>query len=66
MLKGFCWGNRRKSNRLEELRKIILKWIFKKLDASVDEIDLSQDWDRRRALVKTVNETFRIHRRETD
>jgi hypothetical protein len=51
---------------LEELRKIILKWIFKKLDASVDEIDLSQDWDRRRALVKTVNETFRIHRRETD
>jgi hypothetical protein len=51
---------------LEELGKIIIKWIFKKLDGSVDESDLAQDQDRLRIFVKAVIKTFWIHNmRET-
>jgi len=63
---GFWRGNRRKSSHLEELGKIIIKWIFKKMDGSVDETGLAQDQDRLRALVKGVIKTFWIHNmRET-
>jgi hypothetical protein len=34
--------------------RIILKWIFKKWDAAMKWIELAQDTDRWRALVKAV------------
>jgi hypothetical protein len=34
--------------------RIILKWIFERLDGDIDWIDLAQDKDRWRALVYTV------------
>jgi hypothetical protein len=34
--------------------RIILKWIFERLDGGIDWIDLAQDRDRWRALVYTV------------
>ena len=34
--------------------RIILKWIFERLDGGIDWIDLAQDRDRWRALVNTV------------
>jgi hypothetical protein len=55
---GFGWGNRSESKHLEELGKIILKWIFKQLDWSVDEIDLANNRDRLRILVKVVIKPF--------
>jgi len=58
---GFWWGNRRKSSHLEELRKIIIKRILKKLDGSVDEIELAKAQNRLEALVKAVIKTFRKH-----
>jgi hypothetical protein len=34
--------------------RIILKWIFKRLDGGMDWINLAQDMDRLQALVNTV------------
>jgi hypothetical protein len=34
--------------------RIILKWIFEKLDGGMDWINLAQDGDRWRALVNAV------------
>jgi hypothetical protein len=34
--------------------RIILKWIFERLDGGMDWINLAQDRDMRRALVNTV------------
>jgi hypothetical protein len=34
--------------------RIILKWIFERLDRDMDWISLAQDRDRLRALVNTV------------
>jgi hypothetical protein len=34
--------------------RIILKWIYERLDGGVDWIDVAQDRDRWRALVYTV------------
>jgi hypothetical protein len=54
---GFWRGNLRESNHLEDLvldGRIILKWIFKKLDGGVDEIELAQDRGKWRALVNAV------------
>jgi hypothetical protein len=34
--------------------RIILKWIFERMDGGMDWIDLAQDRDRWRALVYTV------------
>jgi hypothetical protein len=54
---GFWWENLREGDHLEDFgvgRRVILKWIFKKMDGGVDWIDLAQDRDRRRALVNAV------------
>jgi hypothetical protein len=34
--------------------RIILKWIFERLDGGIDWIDLAQDRDRWRDLLNTV------------
>jgi hypothetical protein len=34
--------------------RIILKWIFDRMDGGIDWINLAQDRDRWRALVNTV------------
>jgi len=54
---GFWWGNLRERNHLEDPGVdviIILLWIFRKWDGKMDWIDLAQDRDRWRALVKVV------------
>jgi len=54
---GFWWGNVRERDNLEDTSingKIVLKWIFRKLDGGMDWIDLAQDRDRWRALVAAV------------
>jgi hypothetical protein len=55
---GFWWGNLRVTAHLGDSGvdgRIILRWIFRKWDVEgMDWIDLAQDRDRWRALVKTV------------
>ena len=56
---GFWWRNLRKYTTWEYLGvdgRIILKWIFEKWDRNMHWIDLAQDRDRWRALVKYGNE----------
>jgi hypothetical protein len=56
---GFLWGNVRKRDNLKEQGidfRIILRWIFRKWDGDMDWIELAQDRDRWRALVKCGNE----------
>jgi hypothetical protein len=46
---GFWWGSLREGGVSEDLGvdgKIILKWVFKKWDVSMDWIVLAQDRDR--------------------
>jgi len=55
---GFCWGNLRERDHLEEPGadgKIILRRVSRKRNREViDWIDLAQNMDRWRALVKEV------------
>jgi len=53
----FWWGNLREGDHLEDLvigGRIILKWVFRKLDDGMDWIDMAQDRDRWQALVNAV------------
>jgi hypothetical protein len=57
---GIWYGHMRNGDHLEHpgrVGRIILKWIFKKWYAGMDWIDLVQDRDRWRTLVKCGNET---------
>jgi hypothetical protein len=40
--------------------KTILRSIYRKWDGDMDWIDLAQDWDRRRTLVKAAMKNTRI------
>jgi len=54
---GFWWGNLRERDHLEDPDidgKIILRWIFRKLNGGMYWIDLAQNRDRWRALVNAV------------
>ena len=57
MCTEFWWGNLREGDHLEDLvigGRIILKWVFRKLDDGMDWIDMAQDRDRWQALVNAV------------
>ena len=61
-INGFGGGHLRKRDHLEGSavdERIILKWIFRKWNKSMDWIDLAQNRDTWRALVNTVL-NFRI------
>jgi len=51
------WENLTERNHLEDLGldgMVILKWIFKNGNGSMDWIDLAQDRDRRRSVMKVA------------
>jgi len=53
----FWWGDVREGEQSEDLgidRRIILKWIFKKLNGGIHWNNLAQDRDRWRALVNVI------------
>jgi hypothetical protein len=55
----FRWGCLRARGHLEDLivdGKLILTWIFKKFDGSMDWIDVAQDRSRRRSVVNAVHD----------
>ena len=57
MHRGLRWGNLRERDHLEDLGvdgSIILEWIFKKWDGSMDWIDLIYDRSRWRAVLNAV------------
>ena len=59
---GVWWGTLRERAHLEDPGldgRIILRLIFRKWDGDMDWIDLAQDRDRWRALVKTIM-NFRV------
>jgi hypothetical protein len=51
---GFRWGDLREGDHLEDsgVGGIILKWTFKKWDKGMDWIDMAQDRNWWRALVR--------------
>jgi len=54
---GFCWGNPRERNSLEDLGmdgRIILNSNSRKLVWDMDCVDLAQDRDRQNAVVKVA------------
>jgi hypothetical protein len=54
---GFSCGNLREGDHLEDPGvdgRIILKWIFERLDGGIDWIDLAQNRDRWRAVVHAM------------
>jgi hypothetical protein len=60
----FRWVCLRARGHLEELvvdRKLILTWIFKKLDGRMDWIDVAQSGGRRRSVVNAVHDVSLGH-----
>ena len=54
---GLWWENLTERNHLADLGldgRVILKWIFKNWNGSMDWIDLVQDRDRWRSVVKVA------------
>jgi hypothetical protein len=54
---GLWWENLTERNHLEDLGldgRVLLKWIFKNWNGSMDWIDLAQDRDRWRSVVKVA------------
>ena len=59
---GFWWGNLWERDLLEDTEvvgSIILQWVIRKWDGGMNWIELAQDRDRWRALVKVVM-NFRV------
>jgi hypothetical protein len=54
---GFKWENLREGDHLKDPGvdgRIVLKWIFERVDWGLDWIDLAQDKNRWRAVVNAV------------